>query len=39
VSSAIALAVFVLVGTAGWRRRADTGANPAIALAARSGSL
>ena len=34
VGSAIALAVFVLVGMAGWRRRADTGANPVIALAA-----
>ena len=34
VGSAIALAVFVLVGTAGWRRRADTGANPVITLAA-----
>jgi amino acid transporter len=34
VGSAIALAVFVLVGTAGWRRRADTGANPVLTLAA-----
>ena len=34
VGSAIALAVFVLVGLAGWRRRADTGASPVIALAA-----
>ena len=34
VGSAIALAVFVLVGVAGWRRRADTGANPVIAVAA-----
>jgi L-asparagine transporter-like permease len=34
VGSAIALAVFVLVGMAGWRRRADTGANPVLTLAA-----
>jgi hypothetical protein len=34
VGSAIALAVFVLVGIAGYRRRADTGANTAITLAA-----
>jgi len=32
VGSATALAVFVLVGIAGWRRRADTGANPVIAM-------
>jgi amino acid transporter len=34
VGSAIALTVFVLVGLAGWRRRADTGANAVIAVAA-----
>jgi amino acid transporter len=34
VGSAIALAVFVLVGLAGYRRRADTGANVVIAIAA-----
>ena len=34
VGSAIALTVFVLVGAAGWRRRADTGASPVITLAA-----
>jgi amino acid transporter len=34
VGSAIALAVFVLVGIAGYRRRADTGANTAITIAA-----
>ena len=34
VGSAIALAVFVLVALAGYRRRADTGANPVIAVAA-----
>ena len=34
VGSAIALAVFVLVGLAGWRRREDTGANPVLALLA-----
>jgi amino acid transporter len=39
VGSAIALAVFVLVGTAGWRRRADTGANPVITLAAIAASV
>jgi amino acid transporter len=32
VGSAIALAVFVLIAIAGYRRRADTGANTAIAL-------
>src|SRR3954469_19974562 len=34
VGSAIALAVFVLVGIAGYRRRADTGANTAVTIAA-----
>ena len=34
LGSAIALAVFMLVAIAGYRRRADTGANPVIALAA-----
>jgi amino acid transporter len=34
VGSAIALSVFVLVALAGWRRRADTRANPVIAAAA-----
>ena len=34
VGSAIALVVFVLVGIAGYRRRADTGANTAITIAA-----
>jgi amino acid transporter len=34
VGSAIALAVFLLVAVAGYRRRADTGANTAIAVAA-----
>ena len=34
VGSAIALVVFLLVAAAGYRRRADTGANPVIALAA-----
>ena len=34
VGSAIALAVFVLVALAGYRRRADTGANPIVAVAA-----
>ena len=34
VGSAIALAVFVLVALAGYRRRADTGANVVIAIAA-----
>jgi amino acid transporter len=33
VGSAIALAVFVLVALAGYRRRQDTGANPVIAVA------
>jgi amino acid transporter len=32
VGSAVALMIFVLVGIAGWRRRADTGSNPAIVL-------
>ena len=30
VGSAVALMIFLLVGIAGWRRRADTGSNPAI---------
>jgi amino acid transporter len=34
VGSAVALVIFVLVGIAGFRRRADTGSNPAIVLAA-----
>jgi amino acid transporter len=34
VGSAVALMIFVLVGFAGWRRRADTGSNPAIVAAA-----
>jgi amino acid transporter len=34
LGSAIALCVFLLVALAGWRRRADTGANPVIAVAA-----
>jgi amino acid transporter len=34
VGSAIALAVFVLVALAGYRRRAETGASPPIAIAA-----
>jgi amino acid transporter len=34
VGSAIALSVFVLVALAGYRRRADTGANSVIAIAA-----
>jgi amino acid transporter len=34
VGSAIALAVFLLVAVAGYRRRADTGANAIVALAA-----
>ncbi|MDA0181365.1 APC family permease [Solirubrobacter phytolaccae] len=34
LGSAIALCVFVLVALAGWRRRADTGANPVIAVTA-----
>jgi amino acid transporter len=34
VGSAVSLAVFLLVGLAGWRRRHDTGSNPAIVLAA-----
>ena len=34
VGSAIALVVFLLVALAGYRRRADTGANPVISLAA-----
>ena len=38
VGSAIALAVFVLVGIAGYRCRADTGANTAITIAAIAAS-
>ena len=34
VGSAVSLMVFLLVGLAGWRRRADTHSNPAIILAA-----
>ena len=34
VGSAIALAVFLLVAVAGYRRRADTGANVIVAIAA-----
>jgi amino acid transporter len=34
VGSAVALMIFLLVGAAGWRRRADTGSNPAIVLLA-----
>jgi amino acid transporter len=34
VGSAVALVIFVLVGIAGFRRRADTGSNAAIVLAA-----
>ncbi len=34
VGSAVALVIFLLVGAAGWRRRADTGSNPVIVLAA-----
>ncbi len=34
VGSAVALMIFVLVGLAGWRRRADTGSNPALVVAA-----
>ena len=30
VGSAVSLAVFLLVGIAGWRRRADTNSNPLI---------
>jgi amino acid transporter len=32
VGSAVSLAVFLLVGAAGWRRRHDTGSNPVIIL-------
>jgi amino acid transporter len=39
LGSAIALCVFVLVALAGYRRRADTGANPVIALTAIGVSL
>jgi amino acid transporter len=34
VGSAIALMVFVLVATAGYRRRSETGANPVVTIAA-----
>ncbi|HEX6763071.1 MAG TPA: APC family permease [Gaiellaceae bacterium] len=34
VGSAVALMIFVLVGGAGYRRRADTGSNPAVVLLA-----
>jgi amino acid transporter len=34
VGSAVSLTVFMLVGLAGWRRRADTNSNPVIILAA-----
>jgi amino acid transporter len=33
VGSAVSMIVFLLVGLAGWRRRHDTGSNPAIVLA------
>jgi amino acid transporter len=33
VGSAVSMIVFLLVGLAGWRRRDDTGSNPAIVLA------
>src|SRR3982751_2823086 len=32
VGSAVALMIFLLVGAAGWRRRADTGSSPLIVL-------
>ena len=34
VGSAVALAIFVLVGLAGWRRRRETGAKPWLVLTA-----
>jgi amino acid transporter len=34
VGSAVSLIVFLLIGLAGWRRRADTGSNAAVVLAA-----
>jgi amino acid transporter len=34
VGSAVSLLVFLLIGLAGWQRRADTGSNAAIVLAA-----
>jgi amino acid transporter len=34
VGSAVSLMVFLLIGLAGWQRRADTGSNPAIVLLA-----
>jgi hypothetical protein len=33
VGSAVSMVVFLLVGLAGWRRRHETGSNPAIVLA------
>jgi amino acid transporter len=33
VGSAVSMMVFVLIGLAGWRRRHDTGSNPAIVVA------
>ena len=34
VGSAVALVVFLLIGLAGWRRRAETGSNAALVIAA-----
>jgi hypothetical protein len=34
VGSAVSLLVFLLIGLAGWQRRADTGSNAAIVVAA-----
>jgi amino acid transporter len=34
VGSAVSLLVFLLVGLAGWQRRADTGSNPIVVAAA-----
>ena len=34
VGSAVSLAVFLLIGVAGWRRRRETGSSPVIVLAA-----
>jgi amino acid transporter len=34
VGSAVSLAVFLLIGVAGWRRRRETGSNPVIVLTA-----
>ena len=36
VGSAVSLTVFLLVGIAGWRRRADTNSNPVIVALAIS---